>query len=224
MGDAGGMSVDTDRRSIDRRSMLKGAAAVGVGVAAWSAPSITSMGGTPVYAGACTGGKTTTKIGGRNTNCSCGNNPKSVGYFAPETSACAGTKVSTVVFSNGPGCVEVSNSFVCPAGTKQGDNAGFCLTLAKGLFGQVVAYIYLGNCGTSTVVGTGNPRLLAKITTCTVVGSVDALGNPVKKFTALPAQACGSDFESSNIFIRYELVTAVDAACLTQVPGCVTPV
>ena len=224
MGDAGGMSVDTERRSMDRRSILKGAAAVGVGVAAWSAPSITSMGGTPVYAGACTGGKTTTKIGGRNTNCACGNNPKSVGFFAPETSACAGTRVSTVIFSDGPGCVEVSNSFVCPAGTKGTDNAGFCLTLAKGLFGQVVAYIYLGNCGTSTVIGTGDPRVLAKITTCSVVGTVDANNNPVKKFTALPAQLCGSDFESSNIFIRYELVTAVDGACLPKPAGCVTPV
>jgi hypothetical protein len=37
-----------------RRTALKAGVAAGVGVVAWSAPSITSLGGTPVYAAGCT--------------------------------------------------------------------------------------------------------------------------------------------------------------------------
>jgi hypothetical protein len=40
--------------SVDRRGLLKVAAAAGIGVAAWSTPGITSLGGTPVYAAVCT--------------------------------------------------------------------------------------------------------------------------------------------------------------------------
>ena len=48
---------------INRRNLLKGAAAAGVGVVAWSSPSITSIGGTPAYAAVCTGGKQSWFIG-----------------------------------------------------------------------------------------------------------------------------------------------------------------
>jgi hypothetical protein len=43
-----------DERGLSRRNALKAGVAVGVGVAAWSGASITSLGGTPAYAQGCT--------------------------------------------------------------------------------------------------------------------------------------------------------------------------
>jgi hypothetical protein len=40
---------------VSRRAALRAGVAVGVGVAAWSGVGITSLGGTPAYAGVCTG-------------------------------------------------------------------------------------------------------------------------------------------------------------------------
>ena len=47
----------SSKRSFSRRTALKAGAAAGVGIAAWSGASITSLGGTPAYATAagCTG-------------------------------------------------------------------------------------------------------------------------------------------------------------------------
>jgi len=44
-----------DSSGLSRRNALKAGVAVGVGVAAWSGVSITSLGGTPAYAQGCTG-------------------------------------------------------------------------------------------------------------------------------------------------------------------------
>ncbi len=43
------------KRRLSRRTALKTGAAVGVGVAAWSGATVTSLGGTPAYAAGCTG-------------------------------------------------------------------------------------------------------------------------------------------------------------------------
>jgi hypothetical protein len=43
------------RSGLSRRAALKAGVAVGVGAAAWSGVSITSLGGTPAYANGCTG-------------------------------------------------------------------------------------------------------------------------------------------------------------------------
>lgn len=45
----------TERRGLSRRAALKAGVVTGVGVAAWSGVSITSLGGTPAYAVGCTG-------------------------------------------------------------------------------------------------------------------------------------------------------------------------
>jgi hypothetical protein len=45
----------SSRRDFSRRAALKAGVAAGVGVAAWSGASITSLGGTPAYAVGCTG-------------------------------------------------------------------------------------------------------------------------------------------------------------------------
>ena len=48
--------VDSEEsRGLSRRNALKAGVATGVGVAAWSGMSITSLGGTPAYASACSG-------------------------------------------------------------------------------------------------------------------------------------------------------------------------
>jgi hypothetical protein len=44
-----------DQRGISRRAALRAGVATGVGLAAWSGVSITSLGGTPAYAAGCTG-------------------------------------------------------------------------------------------------------------------------------------------------------------------------
>jgi hypothetical protein len=60
---------DPDGTGLDRRKLLKGAVAAGVGVAAWSTPSISALGGTPAYASSCTAGFTTYVLNVRNTDC-----------------------------------------------------------------------------------------------------------------------------------------------------------
>ena len=56
MGDEAIGRTQYERRSgVSRRAALKAGVAAGVGVAAWSGASITSLGGTPAYAEGCTG-------------------------------------------------------------------------------------------------------------------------------------------------------------------------
>ncbi len=64
---------NTTDRSLSRRRMLKGAAAVGVGAVAWSAPNIKTFGFAPAYAYVCTTPWVTFLLGDRNTDCgNCG--------------------------------------------------------------------------------------------------------------------------------------------------------
>lgn len=65
----GGENREGSSDGVDRRRLLKGAVAAGVGVAAWSAPSITSLGGTPVYAAVCTAPLNVFNLNVRNTDC-----------------------------------------------------------------------------------------------------------------------------------------------------------
>ena len=58
-------------KGIDRRTMLKAAAAAGAGAAAWSAPNITTLGFAPAYAQVCTVAPTAYFLGSRNTSCNC---------------------------------------------------------------------------------------------------------------------------------------------------------
>lgn len=47
-------STSRDRGVVSRRAALKAGVGVGVGVAAWAGPTITSFGATPAYAAGCT--------------------------------------------------------------------------------------------------------------------------------------------------------------------------
>ncbi len=61
--------TEPEARGLSRRNALKAGVAAGVGIAAWSGASITSLGGTPAYAAGCTGAIPPVDISGgcRNT-------------------------------------------------------------------------------------------------------------------------------------------------------------
>jgi hypothetical protein len=46
--------IHEDRNGASRRAVIRAGVGVGVGLAAWSGPTITSLGGTPAYAVGCT--------------------------------------------------------------------------------------------------------------------------------------------------------------------------
>lgn len=103
MGDVGGEGESETTGSsslLDRRRMLKTAAATGVGVVAWGAPSITTLGGTPAYGQNCSGPSTVTEYVSSTSNTAggCGANLKLQGSvtFGP-----AGSLSAT---PNGTGC------------------------------------------------------------------------------------------------------------------------
>jgi hypothetical protein len=90
-----------------RRNVLKAGVGVGVGVAAWSGPTITSLGGTPVYAVGCTFA-IDRRISGDDRNTDQGNSCVSQGGFGYH---------ELPVFSNMPAGFSMSpngwNSKVC---------------------------------------------------------------------------------------------------------------
>src|SRR5687767_10858920 len=73
--DEHGETADGASSALNRRRLLKGAAAAGIGVAVWTTPSIKSIGGTPAYAAVCTSGSQNYALGSRNTSCNCGQAP-----------------------------------------------------------------------------------------------------------------------------------------------------
>ena len=71
MGQTETSTTSTTDGSLSRRRILKGAAAVGVGAVAWSAPNIKTFGFAPAYAQVCTKTATFFEVGRRNTACTC---------------------------------------------------------------------------------------------------------------------------------------------------------
>jgi hypothetical protein len=194
---------------LNRRRLLKGAAAAGVGVAAWSVPSITSLGGTPVYAAACTGGKTETVLGTRNTdNGGCGTgNTKTVRYKPPTTNQCSSSPSSLGRLTEGS--VEGG-----PCGAEPGGDglcfptAGFCITPPLGLYARGVVQVRTGNCED---VGT----LSRRADTGIVGPGAYVPGNPglLKSYWAKLPEVFQSELASGNTFARYSIETARDDAC-----------
>lgn len=80
------LETDETGTGVGRRRLLKGAAAAGVGVAAWGVPSISSLGGTPVYAAVCTNPVTVFGVNVRNTDC--GGCPGTIRYKDFSTNQC----------------------------------------------------------------------------------------------------------------------------------------
>lgn len=109
---------------VDRRQLLKGAAAVGVGAAAWAVPNITSMGGTPAYADSCTAGSTLFPICQTNTSCSCesteafkaGGVDYAIGTKVLDYKPCKNTACVGPTF-DGSATINVDQSGTCAAGS-----------------------------------------------------------------------------------------------------------
>lgn len=98
---------------LDRRRMLKTAVAAGVGVATWSAPSITTIGSTPAYAQTCSVVSTVTEYTSSTSNTAggCGVNLRLRG------SVTFGPGASFSAAPNGSGCADgiETVSFTGPA-------------------------------------------------------------------------------------------------------------
>ena len=119
MGTEEGISSRDEGVGVDRRKLLKGAVAAGVGVVAWTSPSITSMAGTPAYAAVCTGGTTVFYLGYRNTSCSCESGDVDYIKFKQLSPDACGIPLSAkpreVTFN-------FDNTGLCPPGTTEQGN------------------------------------------------------------------------------------------------------
>lgn len=213
--------TDASGSGIDRRNLLKGAVAAGVGVAAWSAPSITSLGGTPVYAANCTGPVLTYFLGERNTSCDCTTGTvDAVSYKWPWTADCNQPVYASSPSSGQPNPLNpprtvtfnVDNSGSCPVGTKtksgqQVGDASVTISApplppaAPGPKYCVIEVIVKQskNCEGATLASPST-------------GIISDTGGTVN----MPIVACGSDWDSSNIFMSLYLKCSDDDACLTD--------
>lgn len=201
---------------VNRRNLLKGAVAAGVGVVAWSSPSITSIGMTPAYAATCTGGTTRYFLGGRNTSCNCdgtgGDNngsatitgAKYVKYINPKFE-CDDERISTTL----PRVLthNLTESGVCPKGTSgnPGNNDAYVSIGARSPGG-------LEFCVITVEIWYKNFCLDGEYITTATSGIVGAGGGTVY----MPAVNCASfpSVVASNIFIKVFLECAADEACL----------
>ena len=185
--------------ALNRRNVLKGAVAVGVGAAVWTVPSITSLGGTPAYAETCTGGTVEFQAGTTNTSCSCGSNPnKYVSYKPLSKTACQGDPRPTsfiVDLTLGATNSLVQNSGECPAP----DGNVFARISGSNKFCVVKVVIHQGNdCGTTPI---GPP----------VYSAIAPPG--ATTYVAMPQAPCQG---AGNVFTSVGLVCATDEACLYQ--------
>lgn len=197
MGEDGGSTGSgegADSATLNRRRLLQGAAAAGVGAAAWSAPNITTLGFTPAYAQVCTQPLLEFEVSNRNTACNCGSNPNKRVSYKEFGTACAGTAYpGTAVLRSGT-CAGplIGNSGECPQGF--GGNAGVCVSAPPaGTTCKIRVIVQQGNC-------TGTP--------IAVVIS-DAFSGP--GFVDMPAAPCQG---SGNVFVRVQIVCSVDPDCL----------
>jgi hypothetical protein len=99
-------STTDESRSSSRRTALKAGVGVGVGLLAWSGPTITSLGGTPAYAVGCTFATNVNLTGGcRNTDqAECGGDGSTIAYHPITPTLPPGYSVSTNIgnqFCNG---------------------------------------------------------------------------------------------------------------------------
>ncbi len=228
MGEVDAQVPGLQNAGVDRRALIKGAVAAGVGVAAWTAPSITSLGGTPVYAANCTGPVLTYFLGERNTACDCTNGTNDVVSLKwPETDDCGETQYYSYYPQGGgsrrTGDVQgprdiyftFGNDGDCPPGTetKSGQQVGTAsVTITAPLappigpgpaFCVIEVLVYSGNsCGAGALRGSA---------TTGIVGST-------QKTLGMPVVTCGSSTDPwpSNLFMRLNLKCSDDDACLTS--------
>lgn len=181
---------DQERRSVGRRGLLKGAAAAGVGIAAWSVPSITSLGGTPVYAAVCTRPVDTFEAGSRNTDCTVNCLSGSIRYKNWSTKQCPGPAWSGAAYLSDSGGTPAPGSGLCTPqahATVSGVPAGLkCV---------VHVQVTQGNC-TNDIISQGSSPVFDHSTT-----------------VPLPLVTCGSG-TSSNLFTRVQIICSEQEGCL----------
>lgn len=198
-------SVETSEASsagMDRRSVLKAAVAAGVGVAVWSSPSITSIGGTPAYADMCTAGHQDYALGSRNTDCSCGKPNTATGKvvrYKDLGTPCAGD--GNLVFpgvatlTDGYNGSKIKDSGTCPNNLEDpNDNAGVTASPTNAnLYCRTIVRIWQGGSCSNTF---------------------QEYPGPVEQgpgFYPLPAISCTA---AGNIFISVLLRCSVEPECL----------
>ncbi len=195
-------SVDEASGTLNRRRLLKGAAAAGVGVAVWTSPSITSLGGTPAYAAMCTAGFTSYELGTTNTSCNCNPNagtpgPKVANYKPLDSTRCGTGPTFPGTFSlrkGSCGGAAVTNSGACPPGYGGTDNAGICVQPTNSsLFCRTEVRVYTGG-----ACSTGFTQYFGAIGTGTA-------------FLPLPGIPCQSE---GNIFYSVFVRCSVERECL----------
>lgn len=191
MANSGHDNQSNEQRRIGRRGVLKGAVATGVGVAAWSAPSITSLGGTPVYAGVCTQPIFTFEAGYRNTDCGGCNPSANIRYKNWSTQQCPGPAwggTATLVRANGttPG-----GNGLCPP-----DAYASITGIPANQFCAVRITIRQGNCDGTIISGATSPPL-----------SSDGI-------VQIPPVDCGST-SSNNLFTRVQIVCSTQVGCIS---------
>jgi len=187
--------------TLNRRRLLQGAAAVGVGAAVWTVPSITSLGGTPAYASVCTSGAISYEVGYTNTSCNCNPDvagPSKVAGYKPLNGRCGvgpsfpGTAVLKIGSCAG---ADVPNSGECPTG--YGGAAGVCVkpdAAHQNLFCRTEVHVTDGNCGPDLNVYFG------------------AIAPPgAQAFLALPGVPCQGQ---GNIFLSVFVKCSIEEECL----------
>jgi hypothetical protein len=130
------------KNGASRRAALKAGVGVGVGLAAWSGPTITSLGGTPAYAAGCTFAVFFDLSGGcRNVDNSAGCDFRyhslvlaglppgySIAPNIPE-GTCCGTFTSTLTFPAGMECQVTITFFRTAVADPQGGCTGLTVSL-----------------------------------------------------------------------------------------------
>ena len=193
--------------AISRRRMLKGAAAVGAGAVAWSAPNITTLGFTPAYAQVCTVPTNSYVVSARNTSCDCCSNPDTSAKYKEFSGNCGGVLFPGTAILTETSCAgdPIGNNGTTPGNSDAGcvpvcgGDPGVCvtpndLTLACRV---VIELISNGSCSNNFVLPT--------ITTAAAVGQS---WHPLPELRRDLVQNC-------SFFIRINVECSTDIFCLT---------
>jgi hypothetical protein len=215
--DMGEGTASTETGGINRRRLLQGAVAAGVGAVAWTSPSISSMGGTPAYAAVCTGGYQNFVIDYRNTSCNCGKNPnKYVSYKPPGTTQQCTVdnvlprEVTFHVRQNNGTYVALTTSGACPPDAA-GDPGAYARIRSNN------SSIDFEFCRLRIDAMDGNCENLVVRPNGTVYGPIVPKNADI--YTAMPKVGCGSGADGSNVFLRVSLECANDDACFPPTPA-----
>lgn len=188
---------------------------MGVGAAAWAAPDITSMGGTPAYAASCTAGSTLFSLCTNNSSCSC---TSDAGFTANGVAYAAGQ--DTISYKP---CDPANNGSRCPGPTFPGNlsfnfgNSGAC-AVGSSANGN-------GTAGTAAVVVTPtDSTLFCKAVVRVYDGSActtnyNEYSGPVPSSPGaasllLPQIPCASGGGGGNKFISYLVECSTERECL----------